>query len=121
MVGGIGQIRLDRFGGKVAKEGDGSIANNYSEATKQLVGESDGVIAYFDDTAGIGTNLALNTAKKKGIPTISNPGPHELNEWAKLNNVFKPAVVGTRGSKVNKNPVGRVSSTNLTLPTVNAE
>ena len=105
-INSIGQQRLDRFGGKVADKGDGSVADNYSQATKQLINESEGVIAYFDGNAGIGTNLALDTAKKKGIPTISNPGPLELNEWAKLYNISQPTVVGTRGSKINKNPVG---------------
>ena len=105
-INSIGQQRLDRFGGRIADKGDGSVADNYSQATKQLINESEGVIAYFDGNAGIGTNLALDTAKKKGIPTISNPGPRELNEWAKLYNISQPTVVGTRGSKVNKNPVG---------------
>ena len=101
-INSIGQQRLDRFGGKIADKGDGTVANNYSEATKELVGASDGVIAFFEGTPGIGTTLALDTAKKKGIPTISNPTATQLSEWAELGLIRNPAIVGTRGSKITK-------------------
>jgi hypothetical protein len=101
-VNSIGQQRLDRFGGSISSRGDGTVKNNYSEATKELVEQSDGVIAFFDGEAGIGTQLALDTAKKNNIPTISNPTSTQLSEWAELGLVRKPAIVGTRGSRIKK-------------------